>query len=494
LAEGAGMPVESLNAEDAALLYAEAPGTQLQIGALCFFEAAPLRDRRGRLRYAALCSHVDVRLGALPRFRQRIAPVLADLAAPMWVDDTDFDMERHTKRVELPTGAPGALREWMDRLLSEPMDVAHPLWDIHIVEGVDNMATGGVADVEAVAVVVRAHHVMADGIALHAAATLLLDAIPRRPRNPPHDWSPEPTPGTLDLAARALAGRTRRQAGLAVDITRALIDPRRIVSNARLASQVVGSIRNGSRATAPRLPFTKAIGPRRAFAWGSLPMADIVAVKQSCGATVNDVVLAIAAGALRRQMEDSGSFDPAGREPRALIPIGSHDASTSALRNHFSITSVALPVGVDDPLERVRLIHSQHEHATTPAQSFMPRLFSIADFVPPPVLRTLVPRLLARQPLVNLAVSNIPGSRAPLFLWESRMLGLHPFINVVGNVALIIGVLSYVDDLCVGITVDPDVVGDPQAILAHVHAAATELVALARKSRSVTSPSASRQD
>lgn len=476
------MSAESLSAEDAALFYAEAPGTQLQIGALCFFEAAPLRDEHGQLRLAELRSHVDARLGALPRFRQRIAPVLADLAAPMWVDDTDFDIERHDKWVELPAeGGAGALRDFMDRLLSEPMDVAHPLWDIHIVEGVDDMTTRDGVEVEAVAVVVRAHHVMADGIALHAAATLLLDAIPRPPGNPPHDWSPEQTPGTFDLAARALAERTRRQTRAAVALTRALIDPRRIASNTRLASQVVGSIRNGPPATAPKLPFTRPIGKRRAFAWDSIPMADIVAVKQSCGATVNDVVLAITAGALRRQMDDAGSFDPAGREPRALIPIGSPESTASALRNRFSITSVVLPVGVDDPLERVRLVHSRmHEHATSPARSLMPHLFSIADFVPPPLLRTLVPRLLARQPLVNLAVSNIPGSRAPLFLWESRMLGLHPFINVVGNVALIIGVLSYVDDLGVGITVDPDVVGDPQAIVTHVRAAATELVALAR--------------
>ena len=106
-----------------------------------------------------------------------------------------------------------------------------------------------------------------------------------------------------------------------------------------------------------------------------------------------------------------------------------------------------------------------HEDATSLVRSFMPHLFSIADVVPPPVLRGLVPPLLAHQPLVNLAVSNIPGSRDPLFLWESPMLGLHPFINVVGNVALIIGVLSYVDDLGVGITVDPDVVGDPDTLL-----------------------------
>jgi WS/DGAT/MGAT family acyltransferase len=476
------MSAESLTAEDASLLYAEAPGTQLQIGALCFFEAAPLRDRRGRLRHAALRSHVAARLGGLPRFRQRIAPVFGDVASPMWVDDTDFDIERHNRWVRLPgRGGANALREFLDRLLSEPIDLAHPLWDIHFIEGVDDVIADEVEEVETVVLVVRAHHVMADGIALHAAATLLLDPVPRPPRAEPRDWSPEPTPGTLDLTARALAERTRRQTGHAVDVARALIDPRRIASNTRLATQLAGSIRSGLPATAPTLPITGPIGPRRAFAWDSIPMADIVAVKEACGATVNDVVLAIATGALRRHLETTGSFDPSGGEPRALIPIGNPESNASVLGNRFSVTSLALPVGLDEPLERVRLIHSRmHEQAPSPARAFMPHLFSIADFVPPPVLRSLVPRLLARQPLVNLAVSDIPGSRDPLFLWESRMLGLHPFINVVGNVALIIGVLSYVDDLGVGITVDPDVVGDPQAIVAHLRAASTELASLVR--------------
>jgi hypothetical protein len=176
-------------------------------------------------------------------------------------------------------------------------------------------------------------------------------------------------------------------------------------------------------------------------------------------------------------MDATGTYDPAAHEPRALVPIGGPVPTTAALHNRFSITAVDLPVGVDDPLERVRLIHARmHERPTSVTQPVMPHLFSIADIVPPPLLRGLIPRVLARQPLVNLAVSNIPGSRAPLFLCESRLLGLHPFITVVGNVALMIGVLSYVDDLGVGITVDPDVVGDPQAIATHMRAAAVELV------------------
>ncbi|MCZ7529026.1 MAG: hypothetical protein M5U31_00955 [Acidimicrobiia bacterium] len=101
--------------------------------------------------------------------------------------------------------------------------------------------------------------------------------------------------------------------------------------------------------TAPELPLTRRIGPRRAFAWDSIPMADIVAIKNTCDATVNDVVLAIAAGALRRYLDGIGSFDSTGREPRVLIPIGSPESDDSSLHNRFSITSMALPVGVDDP-------------------------------------------------------------------------------------------------------------------------------------------------
>ncbi len=474
--------IEALTAEDGALLCAEARGTQLQIGALCFFRAAPFRDDQGRVRVAELRSHAASRLGALPRFRQRIAPVLGNVAAPMWVDDTDFAIERHCKLVRLPgAGGPEALRSFMDRLLGEPMDFAHPLWDIHLVEGVDGGTTSGVGADERIAVVFRAHHVMADGIAVHAAATLLLDPVPRPARTvAPHGWSPDPTPGPLGLTARALVERTRRQIDLAAGITRTLADPRRLAANTRLATRVVGAIGHGPPPTAPRLPFTGPVGSRRAFAWDTIPMADVVAVKEACGATVNDVVLAIVTGALRRHTE-AGSADPAGGEPRALIPIGDPASDPSTLGNRFSIRSVGLPVGVDEPLERVRLLHSRmHADAPSVVRSFMPHLFSIADLVPPPVLRGLVPPLLAHQPLVNLAVSNIPGSREPLYLWESPMLGLHPFINVVGNVALIIGVLSYIDGLGVGITVDPDVVGGPDTLVPHLRDAMAELVTLVR--------------
>ena len=465
--------MQSMRAEDVALLCAEPDGAQLQIGALCFFDAAPLRDRRGRVRLAALRSHVASQLDAVPRFRQRIAPTWADLAAPVWVDDTDFDLARHTPLVTLPApGGPAALRTFLDRLLSEPMDVAHPLWDIHVVDGYDD---------DVIAVVVRAHHVMADGLALYDAATLLLSAAPSPPRRTASHWTPQPEPAAGRRNAIALLDRAGRRIALASAAIRQVLDPRRAVANARFAAQAVRSVPGARLPIAPSLAITGPVGTRRAFAWDTLPMSDIIAVKRACDATVNDVVLAIVTGALRAELDATDCFDPSGPEPRALVPIGSTDRTDPEPGNRFSITSVALPVAVDDPLERVGLIHARmHQRPASPATSLLPHLFSVADLVPIPALRVMAPWALRRQPLVNLAVSNIPGSREPLYLGESRLLGLHPFITGVGNMALIVGVLSYADTLGVGITVDPDVAGDPARIVEHMRRSAIELARLAR--------------
>jgi len=471
------MTSDPMSAEDAALLYAEAPGTQLQIGALCFFEAAPLRDRRGRLRLTALRSHVAARLAGLARFRQRIVRVPGDLAAPRWVDDEVFDVARHTPHVHLPgTGGHDELERFLGQLLARPMDLDHPLWDLHFVEG-DLWAPGPSGDaVEAVAVVLRAHHVMADGLALHAAATLLLDVEPRPYRRSARPWSPRPAPGAAELTLTALTDRARRQIATVAGLTMELADPRHLADRARATGRLVWSLPQAGGSLAPPTAWNAPVGHQRGFTWSTLPMADLLRVKQACGATLNDVVLAATTGAVRRALGTPGR-PWRGREPRALIPIGGPTGELS-LGNRFSFTEVVLPTRLDDPLDRVRVLH-QRMHATPaerPGRSLVPYLFSVTDLVPPPLLRAVIPRALARQPLVNLAVSNVPGSRAPLWLWDSRLLGLHPFIDVVGNVAVIVGVLSYVDTLGVGVTVDPSVVGDPAGINDHLRDAADELV------------------
>jgi WS/DGAT/MGAT family acyltransferase len=482
---------ESLSAEDAVLLYAEAPGTQLQIGALCFFEDAPLRDESGRLLIEALRAHVSRRLATLPRFRQRIATVPGDLATPRWVDDEDFDLARHVAHVVLPgNGGDRELRHLVDRLLSEPMDTAHPLWDLHVVEGGLRAEDEQGDLVDAVAVIVRAHHVMADGLALYAAATLLLDLAPTDPGEQRRPWNPEPTPGAITLLTEAMVDRARHQLGAVAGVSAEVLDPRRVLANSRLAAslattvprgtvELVSALRHG-----PSTPFRGAIGHHRSFAWSSLSMPAMVEIKRSCDATLNDVALAVVTGALRRLAEVDGTVDPAAPSPRAIVPIGSDPTLDQGMGNKFAATTVALPVEIDDPLERVRMLH-RRVHGPSRAHGsvgtrWLPHVFALCEFVPPPLLRAAIPPVLARQPLADLAVSNIPGSRAPLYLFGSQLLGMHPFIDVVGNVGLIVGVLSYRDHLGVGVTVDPDVAGGPAAIAQLLADAADELLDAAR--------------
>lgn len=478
---------ESLSAEDAVLLYAEAPGTQLQIGALCFFEDTPLRDPSGQLRIEALRAHVSQRLATLPRFRQRIVAVPGDLATPRWVDDEHFDLERHVVHVVLPgDGGDAELRRLMDRLLSEPMDTAHPLWDLHVVEGglrVEN-DSGGLVD--AVAVIVRAHHVMADGLALYAAATLLLDLAPTDPDEQLQPWHPEPTPGPIALPTGAMVDRARHQLGALAGVSAEVLDPRRVAANTLLAASLATTAPRGAVELASALrrgPSTQlrgAVGHHRSFAWSSLSMPAMVEIKRACDATLNDVALAVVTGALRRLAEAGGTFDPAAASPRAIVPIGSDPTLDQGMGNKFAATTVALPVEIDDPLERVRLLHRRvhgpsRVHGSV-GTSWLPHVFALLEFVPPPLLRAAIPPVLARQPLADLAVSNIPGSRAPLYLFGSQLPGMHPFIDVVGNVGLIVGVLSYRDRLGVGVTVDPDVAGGPAAISSLLADAADELL------------------
>ncbi len=467
------MPHESLYPEDATLLCAIDPAAPLQIGALCFFEAAGLRHPDRTLRLDDLRTHVEARLEMSPRFRQRIATIAFDAARPMWLDDDHFDVANHVKSTTLPApGGVDGLRSFVADLLSSPFDEDRPLWEFWLVDGIHD---------ERVALVLRVHHVMADGLSLFDAALLLLDAEPRPHPDVPGRWKPEPAPGADRLLFEALAARTRHQMAIAVGSLRGLasmIDPRRSISALRSVVSAVGS----GVQTAPTLPMNGQVGPKSDFLWTSLSMPELLEVKRARGTTLNDVVLAVVTGALRRNLGAEESARLAEHPPRVLVPVGALDPGvTDEAGNAFSMVVADLPVRHDDPLEQLAEIHAQMKLNKRGSQSSAASsLFSVIDLVPLPVLRRLAPVVLSHQPFVNLAVTNIPGSRLPLYLLGSQMTEVHPIITGVGNIALIVGVLSHVDQLGVGITVDPGVVRDADGFLEDLRAAAADLIDRAR--------------
>lgn len=473
------MSHEPLSAEDATLLFVSDPEAQLQIGAVCFFEAAPLRDEVGNLRLDAIRAHVDARLDQSPRFRKRLASIPFDAGRPMWLDDDHFHIAHHVMALTLPEpGGEAELRRFVGELLSEPLDSSRPLWDAWFVEGVDD---------DRVAFVLRVHHVLADGLSLFDAAMLLMDLEPRDDPDVGAPWKPEPSPGNDRLLAEALMARARRQGEIAVGAVRplaSLLDPRRVPGVVRSVADTVAGAMRGGVETAPPMPLNGRVGPHRDVLWAAMSMPDLMSVKRAHGTTLNDVVLTVVTGALRRHLGDEVSAELADLPPRVLVPVGSVGGDDSGAGNSFSALVAELPVATADPLERLAEVHAEMvRRKQGGGSSMVSSLFSVVDVVPPLLLRRLGPLALSRQPFANLAVTNIPGSPLPMYLLGSQLQAVHPFITGVGNIALIIGVLSYGEELGVGLTVDPEVIDDPDGFLAHLEASAAELVAQAAPAR-----------
>ncbi|HRA35048.1 MAG TPA: wax ester/triacylglycerol synthase family O-acyltransferase [Acidimicrobiales bacterium] len=490
--------VEILSTQDATLWWVQGLDTPLHIGALAFFDGGPLREPDGRIRIDAIRARIGAQLEHTPRFRQRLVelPLGQGLA---WIDDDHFDLAHHVRLTALPRpGGDRELRDLVTDLLETPPDPTRPLWEIWVVDG---LADGRVV------LLPKVNHVMADGTALLDFSIRMFDpgtdAGSTAPGEAATIWDPEPAPAPASLLARGLAERSRRQVGALWQFAASATDPA-VLSG--LARSVVGLGGSGS-GVAPSLPVTKPVGPRRDVVWLKLPWDDLERVKRAQGTTLNDVVLAVTAGALAYYLEHSrpdtptdtptdvdtdldrdapgappgdGSGDAAtGPAPRVLVPVSTHGRTVSGeFENRFSMMVVDLPIAEHDPLVRLRTIHAEMDRHKASGQTKLgPLLFSLADLVPPWLLRTAAPPVLRNQPVVNLCVSNMPGSRDPLHLLGARLTDLYPYICGVGNIAVIIGVISYLDALGVGLTVDADVVPDPDLLATGLRLAAAELVA-----------------
>jgi WS/DGAT/MGAT family acyltransferase len=384
----------------------------------------------------------------------------------VWVDDEHFDIVHHIHASRLTGGGDESeLRSFINGILDTRLDAARPLWDMWFIDGI---ADGRVAGV------LRVHHVMADGLTLLDAALLVLDMEPRADPDAPAPWTPRSAPGPAELLLRSLADRVRHQVHFALSAPRAVLDPRWLLGTAR----AVGGLRHVGSSMAPSLPITARVGPHRDITWMSLPMADLLDVKHARGTTINDVMLAIVTGAVRKHL-DTKDLD---RRPRVLVPVGNVGTEEShGAGNQFSMVVADLPVDIDDPLDRLASLHEQMTQAKASGQaSAMTNLFSVVDLVPLQALRTLAPEAMARQPFVNLALTNVPGSRTPGYLLGAQLESLHPIVTGAGNIAVIIGVMSYVDLMGVAITVDPEVVTDPDHLMESFREAAHELIQLCR--------------
>jgi WS/DGAT/MGAT family acyltransferase len=466
--KGTSLPYEQLTAADAVFLRIETPHEPQHVGSLSVIEGGPLRDASGRIRFDELQAHVARRIHRVPRLRQRVMEVPYNQARPVWVDDEHFDIAYHVRLTALPRpGDDDQLAALMSRLQSLPLDRARPLWEMWFVDGL--------AD-DHVAMILKIHHALGDGIANVDLALALVDLEP----DPPPDghvpeWRPQPAPSPNELLSDAL----REQLAMPGRIARSMLDTMRDPRPAIDAVTNVGRTVANFLAKPPPAPWNVPVSSHRRWVNASVPLKGVRTVRKRHDVSINDVVLAACSGALRTFLLEHGDEGLERRVIKAMVPVSlrGQDQHGDTLGNLVSLIIVDLPVGEPDPVERLRRIHAMtSELKGSGLVDGAHRILDIADAFTP--LAGPLTRYVSRTIPMNLVITNIPGPPIPLYLRGARFVRVFPYVEVIDNEGLTIAVVSYEDELHFGITADRDVMpdlGDVAASIEH------EFAALARR-------------
>jgi diacylglycerol O-acyltransferase / wax synthase len=463
---------DRLSGLDASFLALEKDGAHMHVGSVLVLEGdAPP--------YEALIEEIENRLHLVPRYRQKLAfPPLAQ-ARPVWVDDPQFNAGYHVRHTALPSPAgEEELRRLAGRVFSQQLDRAKPLWEIWLVERVGD---------DAFALVCKTHHALVDGVSGVDIMTVLFDLEADPPeREPPPAWYPRPEPSGISLFADALLERASIPVGAARAAAGAVASPTSASAHAARTLSGVASMAAAGLGGAPPSPLNTRIGPHRRFAWAEAELDRFKAIKNALGGTVNDVVLAVVAGALRALLMRRG------REPgelKAMVPISVRaETERGALGNRVSAMYVPLPAGLADPLERFEAVHAAVGDLKGSGQAVgAEALTQLTGFAAPTVLDQAA-RLQSRQRFFNLTVTNVPGPQFPLYILGRRLRAFYPKVPLVLNTALGIAVLSYDGRIFFGLLGDYDAMSDLDAFAGDLEAAIAELSVAAGAGRPVARP------
>jgi diacylglycerol O-acyltransferase / wax synthase len=470
---------DRLSAVDASFLAQEKQSSHMHVGALVIFDGpAPAREE--------FLDHLGARLRRVPRYRQKLAFPRLEAGRPFWIDDPNFNLDYHVRHTALPKpGSEEQLRALAGRIFSQRLDRSKPLWEVWIVHGLE----GG-----RFAVISKTHHALVDGISGVDIATVLFDLSPV-PEEPEGDdgWRPAPEPSDFELVAEGLLGLVRTPFSLAGRAVGALQHPLESLERAREAAEGLGEVVWAGMNPAPDVPLNVEIGPHRRVRWIQSRLADFKEVKNALGGTVNDAVLAVVAGALRRWLQDRGVRTD-GLELRALVPVSIRaEEERGTLGNRIAVMRGPLPVYVDDPVERLRVVREAMGDLKESKQALGAEVITgLTDFAPPTLLAQ-ASRLNFSTRLFNLIVTNVPGPQFPLYLLGREMEEIVPIAFLPENHALAVAIMSYNGKVDFGLLADYDAMPDIDAFGAHLEESLAELLEAARKAGKVSAKSNGRK-
>ncbi len=457
---------DRLSPLDVSFLYFEEPTTPMHVGGVAVFQAPAEGFDHDRL-----VELISQRIAFVPRYRQRVRWVPGRLANPVWVDDQHFDVNYHVRRSALPRpGDDRQLAELVARVQSRPLDRTRPLWEMYLVEGL--------AD-DHFAIISKTHHAMVDGVAAVDIGQVILDTRPDR-RDPPADtWRPSPEPSSVELVAGAVAETVRRPAA-AIDTVRGGIGEVQHTLG-RLAGAAGGLLAAATSAArpAPDSPLNAEIGEHRRYAMAAFDLDDHRRVRKAHGSTVNDVVLATIAGALRAWLLTRGESVGVATTVRALVPVsvrGEDDDPHPG--NRVSSYLVDLPVGEPSAVMRLHQVsYRMQAHKETGQAVGAAALAGLAGFSPP-TLHSLGARVASglSKRWFNLVITNVPGPQQPLYAEDAPMLAAYPVMPLAKGQALSIGLTSYDGKVFYGLNADRDAMPDVDVLAQCLGDALAELV------------------
>ena len=457
-----------LSGSDAIFLSTETPTGHMHVGGLVLLDPSDVPD----FSFAALRDETAARIHRVPKFTWKLKEVPFGLDRPVWVDEPDFDPADHMHRVALPP--PRTLRELgelVGDIMGHPLDRRRPLWELWYIEGLKG---------DKVALAMKAHHCLIDGVSGMGLAEILVDLEPDPPPAEPGPTKPagrtERAPGDLELVARGLIPTARTPLRIARYATQA----------ARRGVAMLPHLRRDDGppglADAPPTPWNAPISPRRRLAFASVPLDDVKTIRKRADVKVNDVILAICAGALREYLLSIGEHPD--KPLITAVPISTRAEGDQTTGNQVANMMASLATDIDDPAERLQAIYRSTRSAKEMTAAVRAHDIQALGETAPPLVINLASRamvatnLLGRMPQpTNVVISNVPGPPMPLYTCGARITALYPTGPFILNLGLNITVISYTGSVDFGFNADPELVPDLWSMVDGIPRALDELKA-----------------
>lgn len=453
---------ERLSALDNSFLLLEKWNTYMHVASTLIFEAAPLRRPEGGIDLDAVRRATAAALPLIPRYRQKLRLIPIE-NHPVWVDDDHFDLDYHLRHTALPRpGSSEQLKALSGRIMQQRLDRSRPLWEMWLVEGLEG---------DRFAVISKVHHCMVDGISGVDLLSTQLRTRPERQAADPYPYYPRRAPSGIELLRHELmrrAGLPLRALRDAGQFVREAEDVRReLAVRARAVAETLGSTLRRPSPT----PLNGPIGPHRRFDWLSMDLAEIKELRRELGGSLNDIVLTVVTGAVRRFFARRG-VTTRGLDFRVMAPVSVRAADERGqLGNRVSAWMIDLPIALADPRQQLERIAARTRQLKESRRAVGADVLSQAADWTPSALLALGARNVTRLLPFNMVVTNVPGPQIPMYLLGARLLEAYPHVPLVDGLGLGIALLSYDGRIAWGFNADYDVVPDLADFVADVGAA-----------------------